>query len=458
MTVARETLAQGCLLAFHGDDFTGSTDAMEVFAFNGLPAVLFLEPPTPERLSAFAGYRAIGIAGTARSRTPGWMERHLPEIFATLAGLGAPILHYKVCSTFDSSPTVGSIGKALELGLRARPCRWSPMIVAAPRLGRYQAFGNLFATVDGEGYRLDRHPTMARHPVTPMGEADLSRHLADQTDLPIGLVDFVALKEGRGADRLETVLADGARAVLVDVMDEETLAAAGALVWQGRGDGLFSASSSGLQYALIAHWRRAGLLPQATARAGLGPVDRIAAVSGSCSPVTADQIGWSFKNGFADIAPDATRLADPATRQEEIADTVSCALAALEDGRSPLVHTARGPDDPRIVRFADKVRALGIDPAEGQDRIGRALGDILSRVVRQAGLGRVVVSGGDTAGRAGGALGLYALEAMVPVAPGAPLCLAHAKERRLEGLQIAFKGGQIGGPDYFGRVRAGGGT
>ena len=57
------------------------------------------------------------------------------------------------------------------------PGRWSPMIVGAPRLARYQVFGNLFAAVDGVGYRLDRHPTMSRHPVTPMDEADLRVHL-----------------------------------------------------------------------------------------------------------------------------------------------------------------------------------------------------------------------------------------------------------------------------------------
>ena len=37
---------------------------------------------------------------------------------------------------------------------------------------------------------------MSRHPVTPMTEADLRRHLSRQTDKRIGLVDFVC-PEGR---------------------------------------------------------------------------------------------------------------------------------------------------------------------------------------------------------------------------------------------------------------------
>ena len=42
---------------FYGDDFTGSTAVMEVLTFAGLPTVLFLDVPTPERLARFAGYR-----------------------------------------------------------------------------------------------------------------------------------------------------------------------------------------------------------------------------------------------------------------------------------------------------------------------------------------------------------------------------------------------------------------
>jgi uncharacterized protein YgbK (DUF1537 family) len=158
----------GLLLAYYGDDFTGSTDAMEAMTAAGVPTVLFLDIPRPEMLARFANARCVGIAGSSRGRSPEWMDRELPKAFDALARLGAPILHYKVCSTFDSSPTIGSIGRAIDLGVPDMRGRWSPTIVGAPRLKRYQAFGNLFAAVDGVGHRLDRHPTMSRHPVTPM--------------------------------------------------------------------------------------------------------------------------------------------------------------------------------------------------------------------------------------------------------------------------------------------------
>ena len=39
------------LMAFYGDDFTGSADAMEALTINGVRTALFLGHPTEERLS-----------------------------------------------------------------------------------------------------------------------------------------------------------------------------------------------------------------------------------------------------------------------------------------------------------------------------------------------------------------------------------------------------------------------
>ena len=129
----------------------------------------------------FLDCRAIGIAGESRSRNPQWMSRNLPAIFRAMRRLGAPVNHYKVCSTFDSSPTNRQHRPRHGTGPH---CLWLgavPIVVGAPRLGRAVVFGNLFAESEGAMYRIDRHPTMRHHPVTPMTEADFRLHLAQQT-------------------------------------------------------------------------------------------------------------------------------------------------------------------------------------------------------------------------------------------------------------------------------------
>jgi uncharacterized protein YgbK (DUF1537 family) len=449
-----EALPEGLLVTFYGDDFTGSSAVLEVLTFAGLPAVLFLDVPTPERLARFAGCRAVGVAGVARSQNPDWMDRNLPLAFRALAALGAPIAHYKVCSTFDSAPHTGSIGRAVDLGAPILGGAWHPLLVAAPALGRYQAFGNLFAVVNGKGYRLDRHPVMSRHPVTPMAESDLGRHLAKQTDKRIGLVDFAAMKRGEADAALRRELESGAEIVSLDVLDDETLAEAGRLVWQNRRDRLFAVGSQGLEYALIAHWRAAGLLdmPQQAFRAQ--PVEHVICVSGSCSPVTAGQIAFAAEHGFAAIRLDVARAVDEAEWRRELGRAAERALAELGAGRDPIVFTAAGPDDPAVAALGSAAAAGGVALGTVNDRIGAGLGRVLDRVLRESGLTRAAIAGGDTSGHAVLTLGVHALTALAPIAPGSPLCLAHSDSGGA-GLEIALKGGQVGAPDFFLAVKKG---
>lgn len=447
---------EGLLLAYYGDDFTGSTDAMEAMTAAGVPTLLCLDAPTPELLARFPDVRCVGLAGSSRGRSPQWMDDALPSAFASLAALGAPILQYKVCSTFDSSPETGSIGRAIDIGVKHMPGGWSPMVIGAPRLKRYQAFGNLFASVDGTGYRLDRHPTMSRHPVTPMNEADLRVHLARQTQRDIGLIDFVQLASPDAASAsLRTLIHDDPPVVMIDVLDEASLAAAGRLVWEGRGAGVFTASSSGLQYALAAHWRSLGLVPDTPGLPEAGPVDAIAAVSGSCSPVTAVQIRWARDSGFCVERLDLRRALDAGTREAEIERAVQVAVDALSRGNSALVFSAEGPDDPDVLGFDDIAARAKLIRSEAARRVGEALADVMLGMLERTRVSRVVVAGGDSSGEVASRLGISALSVAACMAPGSPLCRAWSNDSTRDGLQIALKGGQIGTASFFGSVREG---
>ena len=299
-------LPDGLLVAWYGDDFTGSAAVMEVLTFAGLPSALFLDLPTPEQLARFAGLRGIGVASTARAHGTDWMERNLPAAFQTLRRLDAPITHYKMCSTLDSSPEVGSVGRAIDLALPVFGSAWTPILVAAPPMRRYQVFGNLFASGPGGVARLDRHPVMARHPVTPMDEADVGRHLSRQTGRSIGLVTLEDLGSPERAEAaLRGALARGEALVALDCLDAASLSACGRLIWEGRGRNQFVVGSQGVEYALVQHWQDAGLMPVQAPAAGIGAAGRMAVVSGSVSPVTAAQIEWSLAHGFEGIAFDA---------------------------------------------------------------------------------------------------------------------------------------------------------
>ena len=367
------------LYCYYGDDFTGSTDVLEALATAGLRSVLFLGVPSEEHRLKFADCQAFGIAGDSRSRSPEWMDAHLPSIFAQLRSFGAPVVHYKTCSTFDSSPQTGSIGRAMEIALSlyasghgaysrvaserdALHLSFIPIVVAAPHLRRYVVFGNLFAAAGDQVFRIDRHPTMRQHPVTPMHEADLRRHLAQQTLTRVGLIDLPTLQSGTAEHALTLELADGNQAVLFDGVAERDLQEAGRLIWhRAQTTPLFAVGSSGLTYSLVAAWRAAGATlaeidthepsaPTSNRQLGAPPgrgatlepakssnptrckashgdsaspsarssraaasyknaaVAQMLVISGSCSPTTERQIKHALNNGYEGVAVDPTEL------------------------------------------------------------------------------------------------------------------------------------------------------
>jgi len=425
-------MAQSLLYGFYGDDFTGSTDVLEQLAEGGVPAVLFLRAPDAALRARFAEARAIGIAGDSRSQSPEWMDAHLPPVFAAL-GEGATV-HYKTCSTFDSSPTTGSIGRALDLGLAAFPGK-AAILVGAPHLRRYVAFGNLFAAAGAEVFRIDRHPTMSRHPVTPMHEADLIRHLAGQSDTRVALVSLEAIRAGQAGDAFDAVQAD---AVLFDGVAMEDLAAAGDVLLS-RGV-RFAAGSSGVTRALVLAWQAAGLIDGQPAELRAGAVDQLLVISGSCSPVTARQIARSASDGFAATLADVGALLDGSEAEE--ARLADAAVAALTGQGKALIHSAEGPLDAAA-------------PAAGE-KLGQALGRVAGQVVRRAGLQRLLFAGGDTSSHGVAQLGIDALTWAAPIERGAPLVRAHSADAGVDGLELVLKGGQMGGDGFFETVRLGG--
>ncbi|MCB1432580.1 MAG: four-carbon acid sugar kinase family protein [Alphaproteobacteria bacterium] len=434
------------LLSFYGDDFTGSTDVMEALATHGVKTVLFTRRPSADEMSAFEDCAAIGLAGTSRSETPAWMDEHLPGIFSWLKSLEARFSHYKVCSTFDSSPAIGNIGRAVEIGRDVFGQDLVPLVVGAPQLKRYTAFGNLFAGYQGETYRIDRHPVMSRHPVTPMPEADLRLHLAQQTQLPVSLVPLTALGSATPDVEVDACLAHCTGMALFDVIDRSSQCETGRQLLRLAGSGpVFVAGSSGIEYALLPVLAERREIECTTRFAALPAVERIMVVSGSCSPTTSRQIRHALGAGFAGIEVDPVRLAaEPQYQIEIIAD----AGRLLGQGHSVVAYTA--------LDGGTKGTELDAIPG-GRHAVGEALGNILRDAARTHQLSRVIIAGGDTSSHALGQLDAFALTTRFPLkqSPGSPLCVGHSSDPAFDGIEIAMKGGQVGADDYFTMLRDG---
>ena len=449
------------LLAFYGDDFTGSTDALEFLSRAGIKAILFLSPPTTEQLQRFEGLQAIGVAGMTRSMPPDQMEDVLRKDFSSLKAINAPHVHYKVCSTFDSSPHIGSIGKAIDVGVEVFKGPFVPLLVAAPVLGRYCLFGNLFARMGigskGQIYRLDRHPSMSKHPVTPADESDLRLHLGKQTAKRTGLVDILQLEQSLTEIKaaLQNQLNEGNEIVLFDGLEERHLTRVGELIDQyaDNNKALFSVGSSGIEMALGGYWNTTGKINGRKEWTEPESVDTILIISGSCSPVTAIQIEKALNSGFEGIAIDTKALIENEDHFELLEKYSKQAIGYIQSGKSVIIHTSIGNDDERVEAALNAFADQGLNEqkicSKTAQVFGTALGLIADTVLEQTFLKRLVIAGGDTSSYAARGLGIEAVEMIAPVAPGAPLCKAYADGKAVDGLEVNIKGGQVGDENYF---------
>ena len=423
------------LLSFYGDDLTGSTDALEFICRAGLRTLLFLEPPTFEQLNKYPGLQAFGIAGLTRSLSPTLMEEQLLSAFQLMKDTGARHIHYKVCSTFDSSPEVGSIGKAIDCGAQIFKSDFVPVLGGMPTLGRYCVFGNLFARMgigsNGRIYRLDRHPSMSKHPVTPANESDLRVHLSKQTNKKIALIDLIQMENA--IERWNEGIQDD-EVVLLDALNNEQLQKIGEwLEAQCKNTKqLFSVGSSGIEWALGNYWNHNGTVQEPGSWPAIADASPVLIVSGSCSPVTSNQIYYAIENGFTEV------ILDPGKASENVSQVIQIVTEQLKKVKDVIVHTG--------------TKRNGTVSSE---LLGTALGRIAKEALATANVKRVVIAGGDTSSYAARAMEIEALEMIAPLVVGAPICRAYSKNKSIDGIEVNLKGGQVGATDYFTTIKKG---
>jgi uncharacterized protein YgbK (DUF1537 family) len=315
-----------------------------------------------------------------------------------------------------------------------------PVVIVGgqPSLGRYCLFGELFAVArpGGAVYRIDRHPTMSRHPVTPMQEADLRIHLGRQGLDNIALVDVRAYE--RSFEHAEEMLAgsdgatdpSGASTILFDVAADVQLADVGRIVWmRAQRSPILVVGASSVAQALIDHWR----LPRRARDGHVAPArGTVLVLAGSLSPVTARQIATASAYAHVTLAPD--RLV---ANHEYGAEQAKHIATLLQSGRHVIAHTTP---------VGQKSSTITLDAAT---RLAPACGVLLRAVLEQVQVSRVGIAGGDTSSHAVQALAAWGLEWLGQIEAGVPLLRVHADDRRVDGLELMLKGGQMGSDDLF---------
>ncbi|MBS9376538.1 four-carbon acid sugar kinase family protein [Rhodococcus sp. B50] len=419
---------------FVADDLTGASDVLAQAHRYGLDAVLVIgDAALPTDADV------VGIAGPARSLGGTAFDEHVRRDLARIAELDLEVLLYKVCSTFDSSPKLGSIGRGIELIHEQFPEHGPiPVVPAQPGFGRFTAFSHHYATYDGQIYRLDRHPVMATHPSTPMHEADLREILAEQfgTQTIPGAIQLPTYDDGTFTQAWEQHRVAGGPAFVVDAVNDTHLdTVAGTLrTHPARSTPAIVVGSGGIMSALA---RTVGHRTPTTSdpHRASGPV---LAVSASASSVTAQQIADALDHGWVEVPVPPSLLAS--SEPQQLAALDAAVSAALSAGHDVVVHTTRGSDDPRFSNLGP------VDPAH----VGTLIGSLAARMASAGLTHDIAVFGGDTSSHALIAMGVAQLRVAEQFVTAGPIC--HSDDAApVAGCRLLLKGGQVGPPHILRR-------
>lgn len=414
------------LLGCIADDFTGGTDLAGMLVKHGMRTVQMIgvpSGPVPDDIDA------IVIALKSRTIPAEEAKSESRAALKWLQAQGCRQFYFKYCSTFDSTPR-GNIGPVAEALMDELDTDFTIACPAFPANQRTIYKGHLFV-----GDVLLSDSGMRNHPLTPMTDANLVRVLQAQVGGKVGLVEHGTVVAGAAAiaERFATLRREGVRFAIVDALANDDLLALG----EACAELPLVTAGSGVALGLPPNFRRAGLLGDATGAATLPATGgRRAVIAGSCSVATQSQVA-AMKAVRPTFQVDARALA---RGDDVVAAALDWAIPRLTDG-PVLIYATATPEAVRAVQAELGVEAAGA-------LVETALAEIAQGLVA-AGVGQLIVAGGETSGAVVKALGVAGLRIGPEIDPGVPWTVALTASAEARPLALALKSGNFGATDFF---------
>jgi len=410
------------LLGCVADDFTGATDLASTLVKAGMRTVQLLG--VPRRELDVPDCDAIVIALKSRSIAAD------EAIMMSLAALdwlrkeGAKQYFFKYCSTFDSTDK-GNIGPVADAMLDVLGEGIAVFNPAFPTNKRTVFKGHLFV-----GDELLSDSGMRNHPLTPMTDSSLVRVLQRQSKYKVGMVEYATIVRGAAAVRaaFDRLSQQGIRHIVLDSLSDEHLITLG----EACADLGLITGGSGMAMGLPANFVRRGDLDTGDMQALPTVAGSTAVLSGSCSLATQGQVDYMRKN-HASFQVDPVAIA----RGNDVAgEALDWARERIGD-KPILIYSTAGAE--QVGAAQDQL---------GREHAGALVEETLGKVAKElvsAGVRRLVVAGGETAGAVVSALGVEGLHIGREIDPGVPWTFSVGKPV----LALALKSGNFGTPDFF---------
>jgi len=409
------------LLGCIADDFTGATDLANMLVRSGMRAVQTIGIPASN-----TDIEADALIVALKSRTIPAADAIAQSLAALewLRAQGCQQFLFKYCSTFDSTDE-GNIGPVADALLNAIGDDFTIACPAFPENGRTIYRGYLFV-----GDVLLNESGMQNHPLTPMTDPNLVRVLQRQTKSKVGLIAYDVIAKGAHAvrEKIAALKSEGVRLAIADAISDADLYVLGEACSELK----LITGGSGIALGLPHNFRASNVLAEARHASKLPKIEgRSVVLAGSASKATNEQVAeWrETKPGFR-IDPLAL------SRGENVVEQ-ALEFAAEHAAEPVLIYATSTPDEVKAVQ-----KELGVDKAG--HLVEQALASIASKL-RDAGVRKFVVAGGETSGAVVQALGVKSLRIGAQIDPGVPATQSIGDQP----IGLALKSGNFGTKDFF---------
>ncbi|MCW9461164.1 D-threonate kinase [Klebsiella michiganensis] len=396
------------------DDFTGSNDTGVQLAKKGARTEVMLTPDQkPSRRAD-----VLVINTESRAMPAAEAGKAVAQALAPWCdGDARPLVYKKIDSTFR-----GNVGAEVTAAMRAANRKLAVIAAAIPAAGRTTRDG--LCLVNGTPLL---ETEFASDPKTPIISSRIATLIALQSDIPVHEVSLEDVRRGQLSALLTAFSAEGECMVVDAVEDRDLLLIAQAICEQKEMPLLVGAAGLANALPVSTFMQEKQELP-------------VLVVAGSMSEATRRQVEKALCQARASVVDiDASRLAS-AQYEQEMAAAVEQACALLSRQQHTILRTSRSADDRQMI---DGLCAqAGLSRQQLGEMLSERLGMITLRIIEQARIGGLFLTGGDIATAVAAALGAEGYRIQSEVAPCIP-CGTFVNSE-IDDLPVITKAGGFG--------------
>lgn len=457
------------------DDVTGANDIGIMFVRGGYTASVYtLRGDTVDLPERVRSLDVIILDTDSRFDPPEIAAAKVRAATRLLMQIPCDLYMKKTCSVFR-----GNIGAEFDAMQDELAVDCSMVVLGFPRNGRQTIEGIHYV----HGVRLDQSP-FRNDPIHPMHESSLLKILACQSRRPAAGVhaDWLDKPLDELAHHIEDLRRQN-RYLIFDVRNQDDLRRLSSVLADER----CICGSSAIGETLPEAWQvsAAQTRPHCkidaadTSAAHIPPHFKIDAadtsvsdtpqepcssaaaespaapgriidptgvlvMAGSLTSQTLAQVDWLRQQGVPAFELDSRRLILEQAAVDEIDRVVGQSVPLLARGQDVLIYAAQSADLVDATRAAGRIQ--GLTREQTGKRVSAALFHTAEAIIRQTGLRKIVIAGGDTSAAVMDGLGIREMQILHEIEAGVPTMYGYRKN---EPYLLVLKSGSFGSPAFL---------